>query len=295
MDVEKTLKIVAISMVILLCIYGLLFYQNNRAAEPVRNERIAQSYEHGVSWLLNHRQDILREPNTALWWMLRESARVSGDVRIQSLVDEFLKNFDVVDSYSIWQAYFHPRAFRNAVFSPSEYTSLVDYQQHFLYALTCSNQLASEPLIRTQNNNPDFCWHGARAVRPACVTHQLMAYEMIRRRGCYVENLDSKISILQNTIEKQLTYDPRVVDVYIQRVLMLVDSGARERIKPRWLERVLDAQLEDGGWSDMQPLIPAGGGKYVGFDARAVKIATPISNFHATAQGVLLMTLLRHP
>ena len=132
-------------------------------------------------------------------------------------------------------------------------------------------------------------------IRPACVTHQLMGYRMAQRNQCAIDNLDGNISVLQKTIEKQLRYDPRVVDVYVQRVLMLIDSSARERIKPRWLERVIDAQQKDGGWSDVQPLIPVGSDKYFGFNANGVTIAEPVSNFHATAQGVLLTSLLLHP
>jgi len=120
----------------------------------------------------------------------------------------------------------------------------------------------------------------------------LMGYRMAQRSQCPIDNLEANIAVLQKTIEKQLRYDPRVVDVYIQRVLMLVDSGARDRVQSRWLERVIDAQQKDGGWSDVQSLIPVGGDKYFGLNANGVTIAEPVSNFHATAQGVLLMSLL---
>jgi hypothetical protein len=122
----------------------------------------------------------------------------------------------------------------------------------------------------------------------------MMGYRIAQRNGCGIADLDAKIAVLQKTMGMQLRYDPRVVDVYIQRVLMLVDSGAMDRINPRWVERVIAAQQADGGWSDIQPLIPVGGGKYLGFNSKAVTVGVPISNFHTTAQGVLLMSLLRH-
>ena len=290
---KNLIKLLAALTVIVVSIYVVMLYQNNHRSEPVSDQRIAQSYERGVSWLLAHREEIVRDYNTALWSMLGESARVSKDNRVQQLYEEFVANIDRVDPYSVWQAYFHPLRFHNAVILPSEYKSFVDYQQHFLYALTCSQSLSKVPLIQAQNGDPYFCWHGARMIRPACVTHQLMAFRFIKKNRCDVDNLDAKIAVLQNTIAKQLTWDPRVVDVYVQRVLMLVDTGAGDHVKPRWLERVLDAQLPDGGWSDMEPLVPLGGGRYFGFDAKAVKVAKPVSNFHATAQGVLLMSLLQ--
>lgn len=288
---KPIIKIFGVFIVLSSCAYAFLFYQNNRAATPVGDERLLQSYEHSVAWLLSHRADILSEGNPILWWMLEESARITGDQRVKNLFDEFLDNFERAAPYSVWQTHFHPERFRGGVFSPSEYASLVEYQQYFLYTMTCSQQLAQEPLVKAQNN-PDFCWHGSRIIRPACVTHQLMGYRMAQRSQCAIDNLDANIAVLQNTIETQLRYDPRVIDVYIQRVLMLVDSGASERVNPRWLERVIDAQQKDGGWSRMQPLIPVGGGKYLAFDAKAMTIAEPVSNFHTTAQGVLLTSLL---
>ena len=287
------LKLLAIPVVIVFGVYGYLFYENNRSVASVSHERIAQSYESSVTWLLNHRDDIQRDANPMLWWMLGESARISGDPRVRQLYDEFRQNYDRYASDSIWQTFFHAEKFRGASFPAQAYNSFVEYQQYFLYGLTCSVQLAQEPLIIAQND-PQFCWHGSRIIRPACVTHQLMGYRMAQRNQCVIEHLDAHIAVLQNTIEKQLRYDPRVVDVYVQRVLMLVDSGAVERVKPRWLQRVLDAQQSDGGWSDMQPLTPVGGGRYFGFGANGVTAAVPISNFHATAQGVLLTSLLLH-
>ena len=286
------IKILATLTLAVLCAYGFLVYQNNREAMPLSDEKVAISYESSVSWLLSHREEILRDGNPMLWWMLGESAKISGDDRVKKLFDEFLANNDRTAPYSVWQAFFHPERFRGGIFSASEYSSLVEYQQYFLYTLTCSKQLAQEPLIEAQNN-PDFCWSGSRVIRPACVTHQLMGYRMAQRNQCAIDNLDGNIAALQKTIEKQLRYDPRVVDVYVQRVLMLVDSGARERVKARWLERVIEAQLKDGGWSDVQPLITVGGGKYFGFNANGVTLAEPISNFHATAQGVWLMSMLK--
>lgn len=289
---RRIIKILAVFFFLGLGIYGVFLYQNNRQVSAVGKEEVAESYEHSVSWLLAHREQILRESNPILWWMLGESARMTGDARVQKLFDEFRSGFDKYAQYSVWQAHFRPEQFRDAVFSETEYRSLVEYQQYFLYSLTCSSQLAKEPLIQAQHN-PNFCWSGVRIIRPACVTHQLMAYRMAQNIQCPIENLNANIAVLQDTIEKQLRYDPRVVDVYIQRVLMLVDSGARERINPRWLQRVIDAQMADGGWSDMQPLIPVGGGRYFGFGANGFKLGRPESNFHTTAQGVLLMSMLR--
>ncbi|HEY3699629.1 MAG TPA: hypothetical protein VGK97_09885 [Spongiibacteraceae bacterium] len=288
---KKLMQTLLFLILIVFCVYGYFFYQNNRDTSALNTEQIAQSYERGVTWLLSHRDEILRDGNPMLWWMLGESARISGDERVAALYDEFRQNYDRYAADSIWQVFFSPAKYRGASFPAEAYQPLVEYQQYFLYTLTCSSQLEREPLIQAQND-PQFCWHGTRMIRPACATHQLMGYRMAQRNNCTIENLDKKIGVLQKTIERQLRYDPRVVDVYVQRVLMLVESDAQQRLKPRWLQRVLQAQLEDGGWSSMQPIALVGGKQLV-FDSKAVTIATPRSDFHATAQGVLLMSLLR--
>ncbi|MGD8843757.1 MAG: hypothetical protein PVJ83_09815, partial [Gammaproteobacteria bacterium] len=108
------------------------------------------------------------------------------------------------------------------------------------------------------------------------------------------QTLKNSIESLQKRLHTQLSLDPRVVDVYMQRVLMLVESGAAASVKPVWLQRLIDAQQPDGGWSSFMPLIPVGGGRYIGTQ-RLLTISTPKSDFHMTAQGVLLFALLTTP
>jgi hypothetical protein len=171
------------------------------------------------------------------------------------------------------------------------YARFPDYQQYFMFSLTCGRDLAADPLIVAQHD-AGFC-PGSHPISPACVTHQLMGFRLQQRGGCdRVPGLEKRIAELQEVIESQLTWDPRVVDVYLQRVVMLVDSGAVERIKPRWIQQVLEAQLADGSWSNLQPLVPLWGGRDFGFDAKLAGVGRPVANFHATAQGVWLTSLL---
>lgn len=285
------IRIAALLLLAMLGCYAFMLYQNNRETVPTSDAAINASYERSVVWLQNHREKILREANPMLWWMLGESARISGDARVQNLFDEFVALYDRNFRYDVWQAMFKPDQFRNARFSASEYESMAEYQQYFLYGLTCSEQLAQEPVIEAQHDT-GFCFSPRQIYRPACVTHQLMAYRMAERNQCHIADLDRKIAVLQTSVERQLFFDPRVVDIYIQRALMLADSDAAEKIKPRWLERIIAAQLDDGGWSNMQPLINVGG-RHIGFNATGLATSEPKSTFHATAQGLLLMSLLR--
>jgi hypothetical protein len=135
--------------------------------------------------------------------------------------------------------------------------------------------------------------HGRYRFMPACVTRQLMALRFLQHRQ-YGDQaaVSSAIARLQEKIEGQLTWDVRVVDVYIRRVLMFAESGAVERIKPIWLRRVLDAQMSDGGWSGTRPIVAAGLATPLCFTQSGIAFCVPRSTFHATAQGVPLMSLL---
>jgi len=273
-------------------IYGILVWQNNRSALPPAPSEIAASWEKSVSWLLQNRDTVLSDNNPILWWMIGESAKATGDHRLQALYATFRARNDIENATSIWQTFFDPARYWGANFPRESFAMYADYQQYFLFGLTCGKQLAAEPIVDAQHS-PGFCWH-AHPFSPACMTHQLMGYRFLQRTGCdRVDSLDKKIAALQSTIEKQLTWDPRVVDVYLQRILMLVDSDAASRVKPRWVERTLAAQLDDGSWSNLQPLLPIGGGRYVGFNERLLGVGRVQGNLHATAQGLLLLSLLQ--
>lgn len=88
-----------------------------------------------------------------------------------------------------------------------------------------------------------------------------MGARLVQRSRCLPSRaLNQLVMALQERITRQLAWDPRIVDVYVQRVMMLAESGATHRIKPVWLRRVLEAELADGSWSGFHPLVPVGGG-----------------------------------
>lgn len=270
---------------------GWLLWDNNRDRPLPDEQAYRQSLERSVQWLLARREALLRDTNSMLWWMVSESAQLSQDPRLLALFAEYKRARLDPDPRNIWGGLFDPNHFVRVTMG--DLAHFPDYNQHFIYGLTCSRALEQEPAIQRQLE-AGFCdqYH---PVSPACVTHQMMGLRFMQRNHCGNEaEVQQVIAQLQDKIVTQLTWDPRVVDVYLQRVLMLVDSGARARIKPVWLHQVLEAQMEDGGWGGMQPLLPVGSGNYVGFNARIVGIGKPRSSFHATAQGLLLMNYLLH-
>ncbi len=288
----KKALIILILLSILLAFgsYGLLFYQNNRKVAWPENAKIQASLQAATRWMDANREEVLKHDNPVLWWMIQQSALRSQDPVLTQLFDRY-RETRLETGRNLWLPLFYPG--RWVPFKAEDLTGYPYYNYQFIYAISCDTELAELPLVQAQLD-PDFC--DRHPLRPACVTHQLMGFRFMQQNGCGdPEATQVAVSALQQRITKQLTWDIRVVDVYLQRVLMLVESGAQSAVQPIWLQQVLDAQRPDGGWSGLDPIVTLPGGKTLGFSGQGVSVGQPNSNFHATAQGVLLMTLLVFP
>jgi len=271
---------------------GYLIWNNNRSVAPPDQDQLNTTLENSIRWLTDHRAKILDTSNQILWRMVQQAGDVTGDTRLKSLFADYEQRYINKRPNNIWRPLFYPKSW-----VPVRFEEIADfpyYNWHFLYAITCDRDLGKVPEIAAQND-PAFCDQYQYRLRPACVTHQMIGLLLLKRSQCGDQvQLDSSIETLQQRIRTQLTWDPRVVDVYMQRVLMLVKSGAGDTVKPVWLQQLIDAQQPDGGWASFMPLIPVGGGRSIGI-SRLLSIGAPRSDFHITAQGVLLFALLANP
>jgi hypothetical protein len=291
---------------------GAIISNNNDVAQPSEHE-LTESLEASIIWLTDNKEAMLDFDNPILWYFLHRSSQISGDQRLQSLVDAYYKKYinpeysSLNMTNSIWKGLFKPE-FKYATLSFDEILSMNYYSQHFIYAIYCDEELGLLDSIKAQNN-AEFCG-SLHILNPSCTTHQLMGLRFLQQSRCgNQETLSSTVKKLQSKVLYELTYDPRVLDVYIQRVMMLVESGDYNKVKNIWIQRVLDHQHSDGGWGNFQPLISLnsepdfflgfGHGKSKTGDPRAGKtfmrvfgFGNPTSTFHATAQGTLLLTLL---
>jgi hypothetical protein len=263
-------------------------WQNNRSIDAPSPQLISESHEKGINWLVNNREIILGNNNPMLWWFIKQSADITRDERLHTLFSEYTRRY--LDPYprNVWWHLFDIES--KAPVDVRQLDYLPDYNLYFIYGATCNSSLAYEEIIRRQND-PEFCgtYH---PFSPACVTHQLMGVRLAQRRRCLSPQIKQELVLaLQDKIVKQLVWDPRVVDVYIQRVLMLAESGVAHKIKPVWIQRVLDAQSTDGGWDNFHIVFPVNRTQYMGITDRLV-IGEPKSDFHATAQGVYLLSLI---
>lgn len=287
---KKLFYLILLLVVVPLFAYLVGVYQNNRDLPRPDVALMEEQLEASTQWLLNNEADILQQANPMLWWMLYEVEKLSHDSRIGGLLTRYSQKYPRILEGS-WGPLFDavPRSYLSAY----SVNGLPYYNQHFIYALNCAADIADEISIVKQQNQADFCHQPNYIYRPACTTHQLMGINFLLTRKCgLLPDINEVVASLQSDIKLQLTLDIRVVDVYLQRVLMLLITGAEQEVKPVWIQRILDHQLDDGGWGDFVPLIPVSDGKSFGFSSKILSMGKEKSTFHATAQGVLILSTL---
>ena len=273
--------------------YFIAIYQNNREIDLPAKDQMSQQLERSIQWLINNEAAILQQGNPMLWWMLYESEKRSGDARLATLLDKYFMKFSRMRE-SAWSPLFGlpPRNYLTAY----SVEGLPYYNKHFIYTLNCAKDIADDLLIVEQQNEPGFCHQMKYIYRPACTTHQLMGINFLSVQGCgLLPDIKEVTKSLQEDIRLQLMLDVRLVDVYLQRVLMLLITGAEEEVKPIWLQRIMDQQLADGGWGDFESLLTISENRSIGFSSQILSLGEEKSTFHATAQGVLIFSHLLYP
>lgn len=288
------IKKISIFLVVILLVpvlaYGVLLSVNNLGDSKIEPVQVNESLERAIVWLVDHQSSALNTNNPLLWWMVMRSANLTRDPRLAELYFAYHKRYLNQPGENVWAPLFEKPRVTNL--RQESISLLPDYNQYMLYGLNCSASLLNTDIIQRQMQT-DFC-SSYHPLTPACVANQMMGLKFRMQSQCGGEaELADQMTELQGKVARQLTFDPRVVDVYLHRVLMLLDTGGGGKLQSSWLQRVLDAQRADGGWAAVDPLIPIGAGKALGFSSRSIKVLRPQSNFHTTAQGLLILSLLQ--
>lgn len=286
----KALRILAIGILPLILLfsasYFYLVYKNNIDTPPPSKLEIQKALDKSINWVLKNQDELIKINNPVLWWFLDESAYLTNNYKLSSLVRKYRNT--TLDRNSVWTGYWVKKPPFSYITGSLD--SIEKYQKFFIYGLTCDNDLGEEQVIQDQLNI-NFCdW---RPYYSSCSTHQLMGIRLLQIKQCGDQNLHTQLSEnLANIIESQLVWDPRVGDVYIQRTLMLHEAGYKEKIKPAWIHNILNEQMNNGSWASFYKLLPITGNKYFGFTYKFVSIKKPKGNFHATAQAIYLLSLI---
>jgi hypothetical protein len=286
---KKLLYVAAVLTAILFFFLGWNIWQNNRDVTSPSRASIQQHFDRSITWLSSNYSTIENDQNPILWWMIKQAALNTNNKTLTNIFSRYKKDhLDTMPanlSTPMFNKFYHPR-----VPDIVSLSNLYAYQIFLFYGLSCDEDLGSEPIIQQQMKS-GFC--SLHYLQPRCITHQLMGLRFMQRYQCsYDDQVQTTINELQKTVRSELTWDFRIGDAYIQRVSMLVDTGAYDQVKPIWLSNVLAAQNKDGSWDDLDPILSLGNGYVLAHTSTLPRIQKPKANFHTTAQAIWLLSLL---
>lgn len=273
----------------LLAILAGFVAHNNFGKNEYSIEELKQSHNNGVQWLIDNRELLNSTHNPALWEMITHTIETRHNSQLASILSQY--RTANARYYRNHPLRFQDYGSANNNFRNTDLSGFPYYNILFMYGFSCEQDLA-ELLTIQEQKQADFC-DRHYPISPACKTHQAMGFLYMKKSGC--ENpaqVQHLIDQLAQDIQGQLTLDFRSIDVYLQRVLVLLQSGHNDKINPRWIARVLEAQNTDGGWDDFQPLIKIGNQRYFGLGSKIFEVSAGNSDFHATVQGTLLTAIL---
>lgn len=286
---RKLFYIAVLLTVLMFIMFGWNVWQNNRDVDPPSQAEIKQHFDRSVDWVASNYSSIKDIHNPILWWMIKQAGLNTNNESLKSIFskykNEYLDKRPANLSTPMFDKFYRPVVPDIVLLS-----NLRDYQLFFFYGLSCDADLGSEPVIQ-QQMVPGFC--SLHYLQPRCITHQLMGLRFMQRHQCGHEDIvNSTISDLQEVVVSELTWDFRVGDAYIQRVLMLVETGAFDQVKLVWISNILTAQNPDGSWDDHHPILYLGNDYVFAHTSTLPKIRKTEADFHATSQAIWLLSFL---
>jgi hypothetical protein len=213
--------------------------------------RLDSAIKNAEKWVEEHRAIILKEKNVALITMLRECDDIRPNPVFEDIVSSFLN--EPMTHYSrCWKTETDPN--RPVIAFELNRAIREDNLDNkwSLYAIA-SDKAAVNP--------EELGLFDARRWHRRQLTHQLFALTMLRDRhpaspsaraegGGSNERLDKLIAELCERSKTDMTFCLPVVDIYIQRAAFTLRAGFPQKVRRRWVERIIAEQQSDGGWND---------------------------------------------
>lgn len=286
----KKILVVLLSLFLLFLLFFVYeVWQNNRKVEPVNRQQLEQAYQRVTQWVEDNYPLLQQNDNQMLWWMIKQASENTTQANLSRVYQTYKQTILDRKRRGPFSPLFYPH-YRPYITDIASFARIDDYQLMFIYALSCDEKLGRHPLV-TKQLEADFC--SLHFIHTRCVTHQMMSLRFMQRYQCDMKDkVEKTLPQLQEKVISELTWDFRVTDAYIQRVTMLIDSGAIDKVKPVWIKRILDAQNPDGSWDDLYPLLTLPGDKQLALTSQLMAVESVQGDFHTTAQAVWLLSML---
>jgi len=240
--------------------------------------RLDVSIDKAERWVDAHRSDILTEGNDHLLLMLKECSELRHNESFEEIVKSFLDQ--PISHYSrCWKREVDPNWPVSAAEIKREVNGVaVDYKW-MLYAVARQEAGINPEKIGLFDRQR---WHRRQ------LTHQVFALTLLRDRYGSDKLRDELLEHLCERVRGDLNLNIAVVDIYIQRATFVLRAGFPQKIRRRWIERIIDNQQSDGGWNDRWLCFTTTRRKLI-FDFSE----TP-SHQHATLQAIAALYLVKY-
>jgi len=270
-------KILLLLLIAMVLAAAAMYYYNNVSmmSDDEFTRRLDVSLDRALEWTKEHRADILKKKNIALLRMLQDADEIKSNTLLSGIVYEFMA---APVAPVCWKRLLDPHKNISAIELNQTIKNEYIDNKWILYALDPEKAELTEKQMKDFFNGD--IWQGRQ------LTHQLWALIHLRDRQGDNEELNNLIEHLCNRITGQLPYNIAVVDIYFQKNAFVMKAGFPEKINRRWLERIIENQLTDGGWND----------RWYCFQSprRPLFTPQPPSNQHATVQALWLLYQVKY-
>ncbi len=276
---RKTI-IVSLSLAIFVIVAGTSVWLYNNVSFT-GNESFAGkldiSIEKAEKWVESNKNNILAPPNTALLMMLRKCDELESNPLFKDIIKIYLDK-PILHHIKCWKSLVDPnRPVNSFDLNITIEKESIDYKW-LAYALAPDKaHITPEEM---------FLFDAERWQRRQ-LTHQLIALVRLRETQGSNQKLDELIEHLCSRLNKELYFDVAVVDIYIQKVLFTLMAGHPEKIRRRWVERIIANQRADGGWNDRWFCFTSNRRPILNFEDRS-------GNQHATIQAITVLYFVKY-
>jgi len=254
---------------------ALLYNNISLSSDKAFADSLNASINRAIGWVVMNESKILSNPNVALLKMLDDCDQMCPNPAFSKLINSFMSRRV---RPNCWKALIDP----NWPVQQSELNTTIKQEsidnKWILYAIAPEKASVTPGQIGLFDRER---WHGRQ------LTHQLWALIYLRERTTNNTNLNKLIEHLSDRIAKELNLNIAVVDIYIQKVAFVLKAGFPEKIRMRWIERIMENQYYDGGWND----------RWFCFTSRrrpVLKLHTVPTDRHTTIQALWLLYQVKY-